>query len=583
MIKESHRFYLVMSELYSASLYARSREYSFDHIMKDNNSRMQFIELLFEEYKNHYTTFKGRQLFDENIDFLMDFISSPVEEQPEIPQYIYDDLNDYCIIPSDKEIDDLINLIKANYKMYVDFYKDVEFKFVLPDNTFNQNMVRNLTVEEKNLPHLMGLRDSEQKNKQDDNNHLFELFMSLVPEEDKKSMIPSQEFIRWVVSSNGEKVIRKTNKMLQAFRDKDRLIHPETYDKNGNIVKEHRKEFYARINEECKNLNFKFPLIKYGRCYVKCFDNLHFLNMDHINQVILDYNSKLKPKDPDNPDQSIEDRKIKKFEKDIFIVSASPKRLNQLTKKYLRIINRLRNIISKAKYSDDIRDKVIDLLQKYGLKRDLFHINELLNIVDNEEYYSKNGIVPHNVEYKDATEKIMRFIESKFNPEVFFIGFGTDYQKDKDNQMVETPLDDHVTYNSHCDTSVSANIAELISDYYVRGRCFFIDKIEGNNGIYRLSTPNEEIAYLSQMERLNEPVSNDKKVILKELKKCNKLYLKYKVSRILDSKNIYSLIEKYTMKEIEEIMANYIIDSRKFKEYMDFDTYVEEYIHKHKK
>ena len=111
-----------------------------------------------------------------------------------------------------------------------------------------------------------------------------------------------------------------------------------------------------------------------------------------------------------------------------------------------------------------------------------------------------------------------------FDRNIHLIGFDTDF---KENNI---PLRKSSVNNAHCDTSISLTVAELVGDYYKRGRVFFLDKIyDGSESkLLRLSNPKEEITYNKQMNLLEPQFLKNNEGLQKKLESFNKKYAAYK-------------------------------------------------------
>ena len=139
------------------------------------------------------------------------------------------------------------------------------------------------------------------------------------------------------------------------------------------------------------------------------------------------------------------------------------------------------------------------------------------------KFVGELGISPNKT---IVLEKLKNVISGYFNNNIHLIGFDTNF----DEHEIRT--EDFTTNYAHCDTSISLTAAELVGEYYDRGRPFFLDKIydETGNGVLRISNPIEEIKYLEQMETLDPRNSKQAKNLELKLSKFNEKYKLYKNS-----------------------------------------------------
>lgn len=163
MIKITQKINNIFKALYESEGVQIASKYSFSEIMKSNESRIEYLNHLFDKIANDELSEECYIIFKENIDFLHDFMNGDYSSELTIPQKYFDDKETCLIVPKEEDLEYLFKLIEANKEMYEILYKNKKIMIELPQNSFNQNMIRILEIEEYNLAHLLGLTDSEPK------------------------------------------------------------------------------------------------------------------------------------------------------------------------------------------------------------------------------------------------------------------------------------------------------------------------------------------------------------------------------------------------------------------------------------
>lgn len=502
MIKRTKKFYKVMKQLYDGTKVQTNLNESFEEIMENNSSRLQFLNEMFDNINKNLISQELVQIFDESLEFIKSFINGEDTKTIEIPEKYYRDMNACTLVPTTSDMQLLFSSIDSIKKLYDLFYNSKEYDITLPKNTFNQYMTKTISIEKRNLAHLLGLTEHEDKE-----NYLKKFFIEsdqeIHPEyydengEYQYSEHISSRMIDWITSKEGQEQLLKISELTRLFIEHDKKEHPDSYE-SDYIKPDSIKKFKERYKEKT---GFDYPIIKFSRYIVKSINLLNFMNMSGICEIISDYNAEIGEKN----------------EKDLFLVNVNQKDLSHGTMMYHyyfeTYINRLRRYAiseenEKKKYllnflkenGIDIekilekeekrykehkkRDETSDDLEKDSLTR-------YLNLVLSYEYTEKHGIKPEN---SNVLEIVRNSIATLFKRNISLLGFGTEYGTELIN------LDESSVKKSHCDTSISIKIPDLIGKYYKRGRVFFLDKIGIGENILRISNATEELSFLEKMK-----------------------------------------------------------------------------------
>ena len=470
---------------------------SYDQIMESNESRLDYLNHLFEKINANELGEECTKIFKENIDFIHSFMKGEYNTEFTVSKKFYED-SSYClIIPNPEDLEYLFELFELNKKMFDNIYKNNKFIVDLPKISFNQNMTRILEVRERNLSHLLGLTDSEYE-LNPKKNLLKKHFINNIEKNKASEESEAVRLFNWVLSDEGKEELRRLNNITINFIKEDKFKYSSQYDKEGNIKQRSLRDFQKRFKE---NTGYDFPIIKFSRYLTKSINTLNFLSMNNIFQMILDYNAP----------------KGKKDEKDIFIVNTPIKLMAEEIKRYLMIDEKILEFITvyAKEKEDDVKDELELFLREIGINFDEEEFTSFINLIESYDFVGKQGINPNQT---IALVKIRDIISEHFARNIHMIGFGTDF----DGKNVE--LEQPTINSSHCDTSISLTAAELVGEYYHRGRPFFLDKIYSGDGktLLRISNPMEELFYYQQMEEI-EPYNliqsqslNDKLLLFEE-------------------------------------------------------------------
>lgn len=504
MIKITKKINDIFKALYESENIYIIPKHSFSEIMESNESRIDYLNHLFDKIANNELSEECCILFKENIDFLHSFMIGDYNSELTIPQKYFDDKETCLIIPKEEDLEYLFKLIEANKKMYEALYKNKKIMIELPKNSFNQNMIRVLEIEEYNLAHLLGLTDSEPQ-PDPNKNILKKYFVDHIKNTEQYGDRISERLLNWILREEGKNELRMINKITIDFICEDKKKYPNTYDTNGNIKQKSLEKFKIRFKEAN---GFDFPIIKFSRYITKCINSLNFLNMNNIFQIILDYNA------PEG----------KNDEKDIFIVNSPISLISREIKEYIDLNNKIFDIMDKYANNDEIlKIKIQDILEEIGINVNDKNIASFINLIQSYDFVGKHGINPNQT---IVFEKIRNIISEYFDKNIHLIGFDTEFEE----QEIKT--EDATINKAHCDTSISLTAPELVGEYYERGRPFFLDKIYDGNGknLLRLSTPREEILYLEQMAIFKPHNFEHSNKLKSKLSNFKSNYLTYKNS-----------------------------------------------------
>lgn len=504
MIKITEKIDNIFRALYESEAISVYQNYSYDDIIDSNESRLNYIIHLFDKIENNELSEECNDIFKQNIDYLYAFINGELETELTVPKKYYADTENCLIVPQPEDLEYVFRLFEANKEIFDMLYKNKKFMIELPKNSFNQNMKRILEVEEYNLAHLLGITDSE-PNPDPNKNLLKKYFMNNVKNNEQYGNKISERLLNWILSDEGKNELRRINKITIEFINEDKKINPNKYNENGVLKPKSLDDFKERFKNAT---GLEFPLIKFSKYIVKSINSLNFLNMTNIFQIILDYNA---PKGKNN-------------EKDIFIVNSSTKLISKEISDYVKLNEKIMEVI--VRYANDkegIKDQLQELLKDIGINIKDEDISSFINIIQSYDFVGKHDINPNQ---EIAFEKIRNIINKYFKRNIHLIGFDTYF----DDRQIE--IDEATTNYTHCDTSISLTAAELVGEYYEKGRPFFLDKISDESGkkLIRLSNPKEEILYLDQMKLIDSIDLNYSEILQSKLSIFNEKYLVYKNS-----------------------------------------------------
>ena len=500
MFEFSIKFYDYFRELYEIN-YKDLNKTDFDEVFKNNTSRMEYILSLLEQFEKNNLNYSELKYFEEPIKYIVEFMKGNKKNRDIIVlDKYFEDESVGAIIPTMEEFDSLLKIIASNKKTFDTFYRNNSLSLELPEDSFNQNMIRVLKIEDYNLAHLLGLTEHEDPlNPAPSKNLLKKYIKSNVEDTTLYGTKDSEIVLNWCTSNEGKKQLKKIHETTLNFVEIDKKNNPDSYDDSGNLKANHSTvmKFKERYK---KQTGLDYPIINFSRILVKSINTHNFLTLNNVTEMILDYNAK----------------KGKSNEKDIFLVSCKQKELLCQKNKYIDMRTDL--IIDFYNYAHNLDD--LELKQKLidnGIDVNKKDIKDQINIIQANRFIGEYGIVPND---SIIDEKIIKSLNNSFSRTVNMLGFNTEFNGD-----FEIPLERNVTHGSHCDTSIIITVPELIGDYYVRGRPFFIDKIKSKNRIIKVANVRDEINYLTGVIDIKRSATEEL-TRLSELK--NRLNEKYK-------------------------------------------------------
>lgn len=479
------KFYNIFKSLYESSHGIITRDFpTFDDAFEDNSTRVRFIERLFDNIDSEELSDECKEIFQNSIDFLHSYIIGDYSKSIEVPQLFFQDAFDGTYLPNTEDLNYLFSLLESNLRMFHQFYEGKNFLLKMPENSFNKGMNRIIEVREYNLAHLLGLTEHEGKENNESKNLLKKYFFTTVKEREKYGKEEAVQLLNWLITDEGKKEIIKMNNMTHQFIKEDEKSNPNSYI-NGKIKQKSLEQLRIRFKN---STGFDFPIINYSRYIVKCINTLNFLNMNNVNEMILDYNAPLGIKN----------------EKDLFLVNCNEKTLEQLSLEYYDLRTCIEKLI--LEYSNFPKEPQIiaKLLRKININITDKTIEDFMNLIQSYDFVGKHSIKPSSEQYEEIINQGMNEL---FHQNIHMIGFGSNFNITSTEGNIECcSLNEKKIMTTHCDTSISISISNLISQYYKLGRAFFIDKISetSGTGYIRVSNLTDEISF---RKKFNDKVS----------------------------------------------------------------------------
>ena len=455
-------------------------------------SRLRYLNDFLEQAEKKKLNPACQKLLEKNIEFIKDFMNGEFSKEIDVPKKYFEDKSDCLIVPTETELEYLFNIIKSNKTMFEMLYQNNKFKIDLPKNTFNQNMTRILEIKKHNLAHLLGFTDSE-PTPDPNKNQLKKYFLSHVENTEQYGETIAERLLNWILSEEGQDEIRRLNRITLEYINEDKKKNKNCYDEEGKIKLKALDKFKERFK---KDTGFDYPIIKFSRYISKCINTINFFNMSNIYQMILDYNA------PPGKDD----------EKDIFIVNCSKKIINKEIEAYIKFEKIVIELLEAyAESKDELKKQEIKTKLKSILGIDLNEgvFGSFINLVESNLLKEESCIAP---DLSVLKQKVRNSLMNLYDNNIHLLGFDTDF-----NGLI-TDINEKTTNTTHCDTSISITLPELVGEFYERGRPFFLDKIEEANGygVLRISAPLEEIRHLRQMELLGLMPNSRRKALEKE-------------------------------------------------------------------
>lgn len=491
MINDSKEFYKSFKDLYIASNRGSYTQDEFEMIFKNNQSRINFLNKIFKDIKTNNVDREFKEIFERKIDIIYKYINGETRVPPlEITKNFINDENKNTIVPTNSELIAFFKLIEKIKEIYDKTYKDSILKIELPDNSLNQNMIRLLQMQDKDLASLLGLLNED--------NLLKDYFYSIVKKPQKYGLTDGERLVNWLISKEGKEEIKRINDMTIGFVKKDQKQYPHSYQKGVLKTGENTlRKFKERYEKET---GLKFPIIKFSKWMTNLIKTYNFFNMENVNEMILDYSN----------------------EKDLILVHGDSKKILKEVDIFTDLYTDI--FINFYNYSEDEIDYIAkENLLKYNINLNDKKLLDLLNMIKASKYLEGEGI---RINYEYLDEIIKESIKEYLKREIHIIGFNTNFNE-------QTLVDERSVDVSYLNTSSLIDSATLVSDYYKNGRTFFLDKIikedQCGTSYIMISRPGEELAYLRKIS-MCEGENSKYNELKEECKKLKENYINYKKS-----------------------------------------------------
>lgn len=508
----SRLFYEVFKSVYDCLKDDSNLEIEFDEVFKDNESRLSFLNMIFDKIEQGQLSDEFKYVFNGSIVFLENFISGKIKDLDafassiEVPHVFAGD-EQGIYVPYEHDLRLLFGLVKICSNMHEELYEGQKICIQMPNNTFNQQIIKMMEIKRQNLAHLLGFTENEKKG-----NLLFEYFKEIDKElypalydssgrflsNDQKY---SERYLDWILSEDGQRQIIKLNKQVRDFMDRDMQIHPERYE-NGQLKNnklDSIKKFKSDLFEET---GIEFPIIKFSRYITKTINLLNFMNMTNTTEYISDYNKSDGVKIPE----------------DFFFVNADSEKFIEWNKKYIEDKKNILSLIKEYVMADGIRKSEIEgELMKYDItiasdasKASSFF--SMGNLAFTYDFVEKHGIVPKTYSQDD---KICEKLSIRFPNDIHLVGFAS---KDDSEGKIVHDIGQGFIDNLYCGTSIAVAYPQFVDKFCKLGRLFFVNKISSEDGtIFNIATAREEAAFLDMMEVLYGDSFERSKGLLNEL------------------------------------------------------------------
>lgn len=504
MFEFSEKFCEYFYELYKITNKYLKTTQDFNDIFENNASRIEYVISVFDEIEKNNSYFSKLNYLEELLKYIVEYMKGNKKGRNiKVSDEYFKDESVGAIIPTMEEFNFLLKMIENNKSIFDRFYKNKSLFLELPNNSFNQNMERVLKIEDYNLTHLLGLTEYEDPHNTIESKNLLKKYIkSHVENKDSYGTKDAEIVLNWITSTEGKKQLRLIHEKTLEFVELDKKNNPNSYDEKGNLKT--NSSTIMKFKERYKqHTGLDYPIINFSRIMVKSINTYNFFRLNNVSEMILDYNA---PKGKTN-------------EKDIFLVSGKSKEISMMKNKYVDMRTDIIIDLYRYAYNQDdlsLKKKLID----NGIDVNKSEIKDQINIIQSDDFLRKFGIEPDD---RIIDEKIIKNLNLSFDRNIHMLGFNTEF-----NGEVEIPLGKFVTHGAHCDTSIVVTVPELIGDYYIRGRPFFIDKIKIENRIVMVSNVRDEMNYLNSVIDVRQSAYqqlNDLKGLVNALNKKYKNYL----------------------------------------------------------
>lgn len=493
---------------------------NYDRIISNPDIRMFFLTEAIEVAFNHPdidldvrdTIF---QMYEQVYEYLCK--DSHLEEI-EIPNTIIEKIFDRKYIPNEKEISLFITLLKENRRIYESEIKDKYFSQTLKQG-FHKGIIKDLKIEDQNLPHLLGLTNDgslyefyrkimlEQEidkilnflgvTSLEDPNLDFEKFNQMFKDqfgldysnENKIKIISwrydaKQEYLdkRDIkVTDEEREILNRTNGYALKSETLDFYCHPQTIhlliEENNKVKKfvyeyirnktkdtsvvtdidKYLKDTKIKLEEDKK---FKLEFIKeFGYSYPLInYYELISKNISFYNfSLFKNLNSIIVDYDADS----------KKIESDVFLASYSQDKINTLKEKIIKLIQE-----KNEKYESSISGEIID---KTLNKDYIMSAKSLSNFPEDKRYYFSYGFL------SGTTQKQNDLIIKENSPKphnITLIGFKAPKEEKERLKKLENSRRMRVKHFLNCETNITANYHLYQTDFTRYGIEYPVELIE---------------------------------------------------------------------------------------------------------
>lgn len=513
----------------------------FEKVFEDNVSRLEFLNLVLECVSNGKMSSSFVGVFSGCIEFMNDYINGNFECGLDVPtRYREDEQGLY--IPTASELIFLFRMVNTCCMFHEKVYNGKVLMLDMPNETFNQNMKRCLTVNRENLAHILGFSEHEDKG-----NYLFKYFLELDKKKNPELYTTdvgkplsngervSERYLNWILSEEGQNEIIHINEMFREIMENDMKKHPHDYVDGQPKSKD---KFALLVKKE---LGIDFPMIKFSRYVCKTVNLFNFLNMNNTTEMIVDYNPQVGENIP--------------F--DFFLVNASNEGLDKGGQFYHDIKSFILSCVELLSSDNPHKSRIgRDTLLDFGIKIDFNSpdsVGSLSNLMRTELFVGKQGINP---DMSGTNQSIMANIASIFANDIHLLGFGNK----KPSRI--TGVDEKDISLMYCGSSMTTTIPEYLDKFNVRGRCFYIDTlVEGDRPGF-VNSVEDEVRHLKRKELLGFENSARVEQLVELRNKFNMGFAELKQRGLLvtDSDKFKKRDEDFlTLEQLNEFMNIFVL------------------------
>lgn len=498
---------------------------NYDKIISNPDIRMYFLTEAIETAFKHpeidsdvrNTIF---QMYEQVYNYLCKDSSL---EEIEIPDTIIEKIFERKYIPNEKELSLFITLLKENRRIYELEIKDKYFSQTLKQG-FHNGIIKDLKIEEQNLPHLLGLTNDgslyefyrkikleEEKTNilnflgvtsLDDQNLDFEKFNKMF--KDKFGLDYNEEncikIISWrydakqeyldkrdiKVTEEEREILNRTNGYALKSETLEFYCNPRTIHlliEENNKVKQYIYEYIRKVTNDTsvvtdidkyiKETKFKYAENKEFRfAFVKQFGYAYPLinYYETISKNISFYNFSLFK----NLNSIIVDYDAtsKKIESDVFLASYSQDKMENLKEKITRLIQEKDNRYELA-ISGKSNDKTLN--QDY-----IIGVKSLSSFPEDTRYYFNYSFLLDTKQKQD--DSLIK--ENTPKPHnITLIGFKASDEEKKRLEDLEHIKRPKVKHFLNCETNITSNYHLYQTDFTRYGIEYPIELIEERSNL----------------------------------------------------------------------------------------------------